>query len=362
MQFLFVPMWGRLSDRIGRRPVLLWSALVVALAMVGLGLALGFGQSVVWVFVARIVAGIATATLGTASAYIADVTPPSARAKGMGLIGMAFGLGFILGPGIGGVLADIPFNGRHGPYACFAAAALSVVNVVWIAVGLPESLPPSARSVSTGPRIYPWSTRVWRDALADRGVAVAMLVNFLVLLSFTNLDQTFRYFTKDVFQLSMKGTGLVLAFVGVVAALVQGGAIRPLAARYGEVKLIRVGALLQALAFAGIAASAHEWFDERSGFGVLLAASSVLALGNGLSQPSSSAYISKRAPADKQGAVLGVSQSVGSLARVFGPAMGGSLYMMGRTMPYTVAAVGMLLATLFTFRYPATYSTSTQTS
>ena len=114
MQFVFVPVWGRISDRVGRRPVLLWSVSATALGMAGLGLALLHANEIIWLFVARAASGIATANLGTASAYIADVTKPEDRSKGMGLIGMAFGLGFILGPGIGGALSGISIGGRTG--------------------------------------------------------------------------------------------------------------------------------------------------------------------------------------------------------------------------------------------------------
>src|ERR1700689_151484 len=132
MQFLFVPVWGRVSDRVGRRPVLLWSIAGTALTMGGLGVALAWGGSIAWLFAARIFGGIATANLGTASAYIADITAPKDRLRGTARIGVAFGLGFILGPAAGGLLAKVDIGGRHGPLPCFAAAALSVVNLVWV--------------------------------------------------------------------------------------------------------------------------------------------------------------------------------------------------------------------------------------
>ncbi len=338
MQFLFVPVWGRLSDRIGRRPVLIWSVAATGCSMLGLGLCLAYGQSVAWLFVMRIVSGVATANLGTASAYIADITKPEERARGMGLIGMAFGLGFILGPGVGGILAAIPVNGRHGPIACFAAAGLSLINVIWVVAGLAESLPPEKRDTTSKRRLTPLDWQAAKATFSDSGIAFAILVNFIILLAFTNLDQTFRYFTKDVFAMSPVQTGLTLAFIGVVAAGVQGGLIRPMVKRFGEAALVRVGSALQIAAFALMAAS------PKLGVVALFAAGGLLALGNGFTQPSTSAYISKRASASAQGETLGTSQAVGSLARMFGPALGGFLYGFGPSSPYVFASVGMLVA------------------
>ena len=344
MQFLFVPVWGRLSDRIGRRPVMVLSVFATFVGMTCLGLALGWAGSVVWLFAARIWSGIATANLGTASAYIADVTPPEERARGMGLIGMAFGLGFILGPGIGGALSDITINGRHGPVACFVAAGLSVVNFIWVQVGLAESLPKEKRSVSTR-RLVPLDIKAAREAFAMPGVAQAVLVNFLIVLSFTNLDQTFRFYNKDVFQMTPLQTGLVLAAVGVVAAGVQGGVVRRMSKRYGEAKLIVIGVVLQAIAFGGIA------WSPAAGIWALFVSMGLLAVGNGLSAPSTSAFVSKRADPKAQGNTLGTNQSASSLARTFGPALGGWLYgEIGPRSPYLSAAAGMVVALFFAVR------------
>ncbi len=347
MQFLFVPVWGRLSDRIGRRPVLVWSVGATALSMAGLGLALAYGHSVAWLFAARVFSGIATANLGSASAYIADITKPEDRAKGMGLIGMAFGLGFILGPAMGGVLAGVAVNGRHGPLACWAAAALSVANFTWVVLGLPESLPKERRAApgQATRSLVPLNVSAARAAFALPGVAIAVFVNFLIILSFTNLDQTFRFFNKDLFAMSPVETGLLLAFVGVAGAGVQGGLIRPLAKRFDEAWIIRVGVAIQAVAFAGLAAS------PAVGRSLLYASGAVLAVGNGLTQPSVSAFISRRADARSQGATLGTSQSVASLARVFGPAFGGWVYgAIGPRSPYVAASIGMVVALGFALR------------
>jgi DHA1 family tetracycline resistance protein-like MFS transporter len=340
MQFFFVPVWGRLSDRVGRRPVLLWSIAGTSLSMAALGFGLAWGRSIAWLFAARAFSGIATANLGTATAYIADVTRPEERAKGMGLIGMAFGLGFILGPGIGGALAEISIGGRHGPVACFFAGGLSLINLIWATFGVAESLPPRNR-LSKPPRsLAPLNLEAMRQTFALPGVGLAIAVNFLVVVSFTNLDQTFTFFCADLFGISERGTGYVLAFIGIVAAGVQGGLVRRLARRYDEATLMRLGVFIQAVAFAGLVAA-----GTASSRGALYSSGGLLALGNGLTQPTTSAFISRRAPADRQGGTLGTNQSFASLARTFGPATGGWLYATySPRAPYIAASVGMCLA------------------
>lgn len=340
MQFLFVPVWGRLSDRIGRRPVLIWSVFATALGMLGLGGALIFSQTVGWLFVARAASGIATANIGTASAYIADVTGPEDRAKGMGTIGVAFGLGFILGPAIGGILSSISIHGRNGAVPCFVAAGLSLLNFLWALTGLKESLAPELRSTKKR-SLSPLDLDAARDAFARPGILRAVIVNFVLILSFTILDQTFRFFNKDMFQMSALDTGLVLGFIGVVAAAVQGGLVRRLAKKYDEAHLVRWGIGIQVVAFAGLAAA------PSIGKSFLYVAGAFLALGNGLSQPSISAFVSKRADPREQGATLGTNQSAASLARMFGPALGGVIYgSLGARWPYVTSAIGMALAAL----------------
>jgi MFS family permease len=356
MQFLFVPVWGRLSDRVGRRPVLLWSVAATSVGMVGLGLALLHAQNIAWLFVARAASGIATANLGTASAYIADVTRPEDRSKGMGLIGVAFGLGFIIGPGIGGALAGIAIDGRTGGVPCFVAASLSLVNLAWTAGALRESLPPSART-RVKRSLSPLNLAAAREAFARPGIATAILVNFAITISFTVLDQTFRFFNKDLFGMTALDTGAVLAFIGVVAALVQGGIIRPLSKRFDEATLIRTGTAIQAVAFAAFAAA------PAYGRPALYVAGGLLAVGNGMTQPSVGAFISRRADPKEQGATLGTNQSAASLARMFGPSLGGWFYgAIGPRSPYVFAALGMVLATIVALGLNRQRSTSTQTS
>jgi MFS family permease len=166
-------------------------------------------------------------------------------------------------------------------------------------------------------------------------------VNFSITLSFTVLDQTFRFFTKDRFEMTALDTGVVLAFIGLTAALVQGGLIRPLSKRFSEPALIGVGTAIQTVAFAGIALS------PSFGRPALFAAGALLALGNGMTQPSVGAFVSRRADPRAQGATLGTNQSAASLARMFGPGLGGWLYgTFGPRAPYLIGALGMALATL----------------
>jgi DHA1 family tetracycline resistance protein-like MFS transporter len=338
MQFLFVPLWGRLSDRIGRKPVLAWSVAATAVANLGLALALAYANHIAWVFAARMFAGIATANLGTASAYIADVTSARDRAKGMALIGMAFGVGFVLGPGFGGLLAQIPLNGRHGPYALLVAAGLSVINFVWVLVGLVESLPPEARKVADPSRrrkIFDFRTTA--DVLRVGSIARAVSASFVLVLFFSGMEQTMRFFNADGFAMSLGATGGLLVLVGLTAAAVQGGIVRRLSGRVEDASMLRWGLLIQALAFAGIAASPSV------GRVLLYASCVVLALGNGLTQPSVSAFVSKQASAGEQGATLGVTQSMSSLARVFGPALAGLVYdSAGMRSPFALGCVGMV--------------------
>ncbi len=344
MQFLFVPLWGRLSDRVGRKPVLVWSIAATAVGNLALGLALAYADNVAWVFAARMFAGIATANLGTASAYIADITSPRDRAKGMALVGMAFGIGFVLGPGVGGLLAQMPLNARHGPYALLVAAALSVVNFVWVTVGLVESLPPEARkrALPDAPdrvnrrKVFDFATT--RHVLENRSIARCVFASFVLILFFSGMEQTMRFFNKDAFSMSLGATGALLVVIGLTAAGVQGGLVRRISDRVECASMLRAGLVLQAVAFAGItfAPSVGLWF--------LYVSCVVLALGNGLSQPSISAFVSKHASSTEQGATLGVAQSMSSLARVVGPALAGLAYdsALGIRSPFALGCLGML--------------------
>ncbi len=332
MQFIFVPVWGRLSDRVGRRPILLGSILATAASMI----VLGYANSLVWLFCARLFGGIATANIATAQAYIADSTTPKERAKGMGLIGMAFGMGFILGPFFGGILASYSLG-----LPAKVAAGLSVFNFVWALRALPESLPAEVREKNRKEKqriTIGLDVALFRRTWALPGMALGIVLFFIAAASFSNLEQTFALYTHDEFGLDSKQTGYILGGVGLVGALVQGVLIGRLSRRYGEVRLIRVGAIVQSLSMAGIALA--------PGLPIVFmyTVSMLLSLGNGLTGPSLTSYASRRAPPEMQGGALGILQSMGALARVFGPTWGGFVYGLGHRLPYVTAAIGLLFA------------------
>lgn len=343
MQFLLVPVWGRLSDRVGRRPILLISIAATAAGMV----LLGFADTLFLLFAARIFTGAATANIAVAQAYIADVTPPEGRARGMGLIGLAFGLGFIFGPFFGGELARLPLYGRPGALPAFAAAGLSLINLVLATVTLPESLPPEQRGKVHSHRTSPFDLGAFRRALAAPDLGRALTINFLVVFWFAGMEQTFRLFTDDAFHMTDAATGGLFGFVGIVAAVVQGGLIGRLTRRFGEVRLLSAGLIIQTLGFAALGLSPRV---PALSYPLLVTACMLIAAGSGLATPSVSSYVSRRAGSDIQGLTLGTLQSLSALARVLGPALGGLLYQaIAAPAPYFAGAVGLALGAWLAF-------------
>ncbi|NUM88250.1 MAG: MFS transporter [Bdellovibrionales bacterium] len=301
-QFIFSPFWGSVSDRRGRRPVLLSTILGGSLAMA----ATAYAPSLGFLFLARALAGFFGANISTASAYIADITSPESRAKGMGVIGAGFGLGFIFGPAIGGVLS------RWGyPVPILAASGLGLLNFALAFLTLKEP------SEKTGTR-RKLSWNLAREGLATRATAAPILLFFLGTLAFTQLEVTFALFVQSRFHLGAPQAGGLLAAMGLVMAAIQGGAIGGLARRFGEQKLVPLGQITIA---AGVLAAA--WSPALAFFaGALL----LVAVGNAVVNPSLSSLASKGAPADRQGEILGVYQSAGSLSRIVGPPLAGYLF------------------------------------
>jgi MFS transporter, DHA1 family, tetracycline resistance protein len=298
-QFLFGPIIGNLSDRFGRRPVLLFSLLAFGVDYALMGLAPTIG----WLFLGRALAGIAGAAHTTANAYIADVSPPEKRAQNFGLMGAAFGLGFILGPALGGILGDF---GPRAPF--FAAAALAIVNMIYGVLVLPESLAPEARRPFHWHRANTVGTilqlRKYPLVLA---MATAM---FFWMLAHQVLPNIWAFYTKEKFGWSSIEVGFSLAFAGVLMAAVQAGLTRVLVPRIGERLAVVVGLSAGGLGYVGYAFATHGW---------MMYVVMVVGMLAGLAFPSLNALMSREIPKNAQGELQGAVASTFSLTAIIGP-------------------------------------------
>jgi len=322
MQFVFSPIWGRWSDKIGRRPIILLGLLGSCLSYLALALA----TSLPLIFLARIIGGIAGANIPTAQAYIADVTTPENRAKGMGMVGAAFGLGFIFGPAIGGLLS------RFGPEApMWFASALCLANFIGAWFLLPES-----RRVSEATRTL-GRMEAFRHALTRPALVLVLGLYFIVTAAFSSFEATFALFSEARFGFTSTSIGFLFAFIGLVLATIQGVLVHKVVKRVGEARLIPAAIFCIAL---GIGLVPFVWSVP-----TLLVALGVLAVGMGFNSPSLTSMVSKLSDADDQGGTLGLASSLASLGRVIGPAWGGYLYdAHGMTTPYMSASGLMFVA------------------
>lgn len=305
MQLIFSPILGRLSDRYGRRPVLL-------LSLIGTGigfLILGFASTIWMLFLGRILDGITGGNISTAQAYIADITTKEERARGMGLIGAAFGLGFIIGPALGGILSrwgiSIPF---------LFAAGLCFANSLLLYFRLPETVTPDHPARNSG------SMRGFAQlvhSLKKPRLAFVLTIYFLFIVAFSIMTTSFSLYTMFRFGYDAQHTGYLFAYVGIIAVIIQGGLIGRLVKRFGEVPLVIVGALffaasLFAVPFVG---------PDTGGLMGLLIGGGIFSMGNSLSTPALTSLASKSVGRAEQGSVLGVVQSAASLARAVGPSL-----------------------------------------
>ncbi|HZO80476.1 MAG TPA: MFS transporter [Candidatus Binataceae bacterium] len=331
MQFICAPLLGRLSDRIGRRPVIM-----VGLFGSSLSYAIyAFADSFAGLLISRAVHGACAATISTAQAYVADTTEEAKRAHAMGMIGAAFGLGFVLGPALGGLLGA---SSLRRPV--LFAAALTFANLIFAAVRLPESHwqdrhPQPHRAVAG------WRPPLLRSLQRHRAIAPLLAVAFLLTFAIAALEATFALTVPAVYGYAAAGVGGLLAFAGLTQAFAQGYLIGKLAPRTGESILLAAGAALLA---AGLAPFG-SWPSHTALYAMLV----LIAFGYGFGSTAAAALISRRTGRELQGEALGLNQSVLSLARIVGPLAGGVLYQaMGPAAPYrgaaVVAAVAMALA------------------
>lgn len=332
MQFLLTPFWGRLSDRVGRRPILLVSLFASCLGY----MVWGFSSSLAMLFVARMVAGAGNANIAVAQAYVSDVTTLEDRARGMGMMGAAFGLGFVLGPAIGGFCAGFGL-----PMVGFVAAAFSFVDFVLTFLFLPE---PQNRSKAASERFGNGPSFYW-DTVKDPKLRVSLAIFFIATFAFANMETTLVLLTHDQFKFSTNMNSWMFTYIGVLIVLVQGGLIHRLTKKFGERKLIGTGL---ALAAAGLLLT-----PATTNVVVLATALAFLAIGSGINNPSNQSMLSKLAPADRVGGVLGVGQSLSTLGRIVGPVVGASAYQhLGYSSPYWIGTVAMVVALCMSFKLP----------
>ena len=337
VQFVTAPLWGRLSDRIGRRPVLLASLAASALAYLWLGSA-----TKLWMlFAARAFAGACAGNIAAAQAYIADVTRPEERARGMGLIGAAFGLGFMIGPALGGLLAGTDPLTADLETPAWVAAGLSFLALLGVALLLPESLSAGRREGAPSRGRVGAVLGILRRPVLSR----LILIFFLVILAVAGMQSVFAIWAMPQFGWGPRQVGYVFAYLGLISAILQGGLIGRLTRRFGEERLLPCGLALIA---AGLLA-----LPFAHGMPILAPALTGLALGMGLMQPSLNSLISRQAAEKEQGEVMGVSQSVGSLSRVLGPfAAGFSFAALGRDSPYFLGVLLVVIPLLLAFKLP----------
>ena len=355
LQFLFAPVWGRISDRIGRKPVLLIGVAGFAVSFTLQGLA----QNLIQLFLARALAGVlSSATLPTALAYIADTTASEDRARGMGLMGAAMGLGMIFGPLVGGPLTRLSFpmpalwptifqisvdptsgEALNLSLPFYASALCSVITIPLVLAALPESLPTSSAARSGAPS--PSRARLLIAALSGP-MAFLFVMAFLLAFAMANLESVLGLFGKDRFEMGPADVGLVMGMIGVLSVVQQGLLIGPLTKRIGEEQVLRWGLAVSVAGLVGISLVSLMW--------QMIAFAAVFNAGNSLLRPSVASLISQRARTG-QGVAMGLENSFMSLGRAFGPMWAGFAYDFHPSSPFWTAALVQVVALLLYFRY-----------
>ncbi len=344
MQFIFTPIWGSLSDIYGRKPILIMSLSGNVISYVLMFLVFsGVFPSVYLLGISRAFAGIFSANLSAAQAVISDITPPQERSKGMGILGAAFGMGFVFGPALGGILSQHFGYGLPIALSGFFSLTAVLLAITILKETLPEDIRKANKHNFKGVTLI--NFRGVKDVVTNKKVGVYVIIFFFITFSFANIYGTFLLFAErpDTFSLNQEHVGFLLSFLGIVSAIVQSSLIKFFKTKIGEERSVLLGNFLVIFGLALIPFSPSIL--------VLLIIMMVLGFGNGLNNPMLMGLISTNVSRDEQGSVLGINQSLGSLARFIGPVWGGFVYKFGFIFPFISGGFVMLLVTLFSLRF-----------
>lgn len=336
-QLLAAPILGELSDKVGRRPILIFSLAGTTISFILLGLA----KSLPLLFISRIIDGASGGNISTAQAYVADITSKENRTQGMGFLMAALSLGFILGPATGGLLSRFGYS-----VPAYVAAGVSLIATVLTYFYLPESikekkilgiLPQKKR------RAF-FSFKEIYEVLTHPNVGIVVTISFFMMLAFSLLQGTFALFTEHTLHLSAEQNGYLFAYLGLVGIIIQLFLLKRIIRLIPENKIVVIGILMMAISLLLVAFGGNIPF--------LLVAITLLAFANGISNPILAGLVSKLSPDDEQGNIMGISQSVGSIARMIGPIVGTIIYAeLGAQSPYLFGAITLILTAIFAARY-----------
>lgn len=325
MQFIFNPIFGKLSDRIGRRPIMLATQSLTVVSY----LIFAFSNSFTLVLISRILAGLGGSNIGVAQAYIADITTKEERSKGMGMIGAAFGLGFIFGPVIGAILSKYSYS-----IAGLGSAAFSLIALVFALFRLPESLNEKKSLEKFQFRIFDFAFT--KKVVLHSSVGFLIVLFFFIIFSFSNIYGTYSLLGYKVFHFSDQQNGMLFGISGIVGVIIQAGLMRTISKKFSD-RLIVLGGLV----FTVIGLALIPYGQNFTGEAIVI---SLMAIVTGILQPVIPSMISKYSPEDQQGAILGVNQSISAFARVLGPLWGGfSFHYLGYQFPFLTGAFFTLL-------------------
>jgi MFS transporter, DHA1 family, tetracycline resistance protein len=336
-QLFSAPLLGRLSDRFGRKPILVLGLTCSVASYLWFALA----DHMWMLFAARLLAGAGAGTVGAVFAYVTDVTTEQNRAKGMGIIGAAFGLGFTLGPALGGLVTGSAPTVSDLAIPSFIAAGFSAMALILTLLLLKESVPEAARAPKPRASRAEFARRIWQRPVLRRLILIA----FVTTAAFAGLETTFALWAHGAFDWGPRQIGLTFFYVGALLTIVQGGLVGPLTKLFGETRLLVASACILMLGLFGI--------PFALGLAPLMIVIGGLGVGMALFGPSSNSLISREASIDERGGVLGVSQSAQSLARVIGPLVAGPLFAeFGRDSPYFAGSAAMAVVLLIALGLP----------